>query len=146
MAVVDGFTVGVADGPPLRRDVVDALALIQAGVAKLNYVDVDTYVVHEALALITSVEDVGRQVDGARAKVLGSVERTGVYAVDGHRNAKPMVASTAKLSGAEVKARANMARVLGALPKVAALFVDGEISTCMVRRLGRAYANLVSVI
>ena len=141
MAIVDGFTVGVAEGPPLPRDAVDALALIQAGVAKLNHVDVDTHVVGEALALITSVEDVARQVDAAQAKVVASIDRTGVYAVDGHRNAKPMVANTAKLSGAEVKARANMARVLDALPMVALHYFDGEISTCMVRRLGKAYAN-----
>ena len=44
MAVVDGFVVGVAEGPPLPRDAVDALALIQAGVAKLNHANVDTYV------------------------------------------------------------------------------------------------------
>ena len=141
MAVVDGFVVGVAEGPPLPRDAVDALALIQAGVAKLNHSNVDTYVNAEALALIASVEDVGRQVDAAKAKVVASIDRTGVYAIDGHRNAKPMVANTAKLSGAEVKARANMARVLDVLPTVARHYFDGEISTCMVRRLGRAYAN-----
>ena len=141
MAVVDGFVVGVAEGPSLPRDAVDALALIQAGVAKLNHSNVDTYVNAEALALIASVEDVGRQVDAAKAKVVASIDRTGVYAIDGHRNAKPMVANTAKLSGAEVKARANMARVLDVLPTVARHYFDGEISTCMVRRLGRAYAN-----
>ena len=132
MAVVDGFTVGVAEGPPLPRGAVDALALIQAGVAKLNNVNVDTYVVGKALALITSVEDVARQVDAARSNVVASIDRTGVYAVDGHRNAKPMVANTAKLSNAEVQARANMARVLDVLPTVARHYVDGEISTCLL--------------
>ena len=141
MALVDGYTVGFADDPPFHRGVAEGVALIQAGVAKLLHTDMDTYVLDEALATITAVDDVGRQIDAARAKVVGSIDRTGVHAIDGHRNAKPMVASTAKLSGAEAKARANMARVLDVLPRVTRHYTNGEISTCMVRRLGRAYAN-----
>ncbi len=141
MAIAEGFVVGAADDPLIPRSAFDGLALMQAGVAKLLHADVDTHHGPEALELIESVEVLARQIDAARVEVLASIDRTGVHALDGHRSAKPMVANTAKLSGSEADARRKMARVLDALPQVAALFYSGEISTCMVRRLGRAYAN-----
>ena len=137
MAVVDGFVVGTAEEPLLSRPVFDGMALIQAGIAKVLDADLDTHRLAEALELIDSIERLGRQVDAAQAEVLGSIDRTGVYAIDGHRNAKPMVANAAKLSGAEVAARQKMVRVLDALPLVAAAYVRGDVSSCMIRRLGK---------
>ena len=141
MAIAEEFIVGTADESLLPRAAFDGLALMHAGVAKVLHTDFDTHHLPEALELIESVEVLARQVDAARAQVLASIDRTGVHAVDGHRSAKPMVANTAKLSGGEADARRKMARVLDVLPRIARLFYSGEISTCMVRRLGRAYAN-----
>lgn len=133
--------VGTADETLLPRRAFDGLALIQAGVTKLLCTDTDTHHSPEALELIHTLESVARQVDAARSDLFASIDRTGVHAVDGHRSAKPMIASTSKLSNAEATARQKTARVLEALPEVAKLYLEGEISTCMVRKLGRVYGN-----
>ena len=84
--------VGRADDCLISRDVADALALITAGLGKLNHVDLDTHHSLTAIELITEVEVIGRQMDVARTKVMDSIDRTGVHAVDGHRSARSMVA------------------------------------------------------
>ena len=141
MVQVREFVVGSADEPVLSRPANDALTLIQAGVAKLLHTNIDTHHLDQALATISEVELVARQVDAARVEVVASIDRTGVHAIDGHRSAKPMVAHTSKISGAEAAARAKTARMLAALPIVAKQYVDGSISTCMARKLGRVYSN-----
>lgn len=133
--------VGRADDCLISRDVADALTLIQAGVAKLNHTNLDTHHTHTAIELITEVELIGRQVDVARTKVMDSIDRTGVHAIDGHRTAKAMVSHHAKLSEAAGGARQKNMKMLRALPVVAKRYDDGEISTSVIDRLGRLYSN-----
>ncbi len=141
MELVADFEVGTTAETLLRRDAFDALVLIQAGVAKLRNADLDTHHVHAALELIDSAESVGRQLDAAKNHILESIDRTGVHAVDGHRTARAMVANTGKLSGPAAAARRKTMRALQVLPAVRRLHDDGEISTCMVNKLGKVYAN-----
>lgn len=141
MELVAEIEVGTTADTLLPRPTFDALALIQAGVTKLLHSDVGTQQLHEALELITSIEQVGRQMDAVKVTVFDAIDRTGVYAVDGHRGAKPMIAHTGKLSGPEAAARQKTTRALRALPIVADLYRDGDISTCMVRKLGKTYSN-----
>ena len=141
MTFVADFEVGTADDPSLSRPIFDGLTLMQAGLAKLPHYDLDAGDTHEALELIDSVESLGRQLDAAKARVHESIDRTGVYAIDGHRGAKPMIANTAKLSEAEAAARQKSARVLETWPLVADAYRRGEISSCMVRKLGRVHSN-----
>jgi len=105
MAIAEDFEVGAADQPLMSRAAFDGVALMQVGVAKLLDANVDTHHVPAAVETIDSVELLGRQADAAKIKVFSSVNRTGVYAVDGHRGAKPMIAHAAKLSPAEANAR-----------------------------------------
>ena len=141
MTFVADFEVGTADDPSLSRPIFDGLTLMQAGLAKLLHYDLDAGDTHEALELIDSVESLGRQLDAAKARVHESIDRTGVYAIDGHRGAKPMIANTAKLSEAEAAARQKSAKVLETLPLVADAYRRGQISSCMVRKLGRVHSN-----
>ena len=141
MTFVADFEVGISNDPLLSRPISDGLTLIQAGVAKLLHYDLDAGDTHEALELIESVESLGRQLDAAKARVHESIDRTGVYAIDGHRGAKPMIANTAKLSPSEAGARQKSANVLEALPLVAAAYRAGDISSCMVRKLGKVHSN-----
>ncbi len=141
MGCVAGIEVGSTADTLLPRSTFDSLVLIQAGVARLLDTDVGTHHVHEAIELIATVELLGRQVDAVRTQVFESIDRTGVHAVDGHRSAKPMIANAGKLSGSEAAARQKAARVLAVLPEVASAYVGGEVSSCMVRRLGRVYSN-----
>ncbi len=119
----------------------DGLALMQAGLAKLLNTDVDTHHLHTALELIDTVESMGRQLDAVKNQVFDSIDSTGVHTVDGHRTAKTMIAHAGKLSGPEADARRKTMRALRVLPAVRAAFEDGLVSTAMVNRLGRAYAN-----
>ncbi|RZV48806.1 MAG: HNH endonuclease [Acidimicrobiales bacterium] len=141
MELVADFEVGTTSDTLLDRDAFDALVLIQAGVAKLRNANLDTRNVHTALELIESVESMGRQLDAAQNHMLESIDRTGVHAIDGHGTAKTMVAHMGKLSSAEANARRQTMRALAALPTVRNVYEDGLISSCMVKRLGRTYAN-----
>ena len=141
MELVEGFVVGTAYEPVVSRPVFDGLALVQAGVAKLLHNDLEPGDIHEALVLIDEFERLGRQLDAAKLRLHESVDRTGVYAVDGHRGAKPMIANAGKLSGPEAAARQKTMKVLQALPLVAEAFRGGDIATCMVNKLGRVYSN-----
>ena len=133
--------VGTTADTLLSRPVFDGMTLIQAGVAKLLHADLDTHHLHTAHELIDGIENLGRQFDAAKAKVFESIDRTGVYAIDGHRGAKPMIANSAKLSGPEALARQRAAKALASLPQVAAAYRNGEISTCMVKKLGKVHSN-----
>ena len=141
MTLIDDFVVGTAGEPLLPRPIFDGMALMQAGVAKVLHNDIDVNGTHEALELIRSMESLGRQLDAAKARMHESIDRTGVYAIDGHRGAKPMIANTAKLSGAEALARQRSARVLEALPLIANAYRGGDVSSCMVRKLGKVHSN-----
>ena len=98
MELVADFEVGAADVSMLSRPVSDGLALVQAGVAKLLHHDLDAAGTHEALSLIDEFERMGRQLDAAKLRLHETVQTSGVYAIDGHRGAKPMIANAATVS------------------------------------------------
>lgn len=141
MVLLAEVEVGTTTDTLLPRPVFDALTLIQAGVAKLLHSDMETRQIHQALELIDSIELVGRQMDAAKIAVFDAIDHTGVYAIDGHRGAKPMIAHAGKLSGPQAAARQRTTRALRALPTVADAYRRGEISTCIVNKLGKIYAN-----
>ena len=141
MEIGADIEVGTTTDTLLPRDAFDGMTLIQMGVAKVLHADLDTHQLHAAHELIDEIENLSRQLDAAQVKVFQSIDRTGVYSVDGHRGAKPMIANAGKLSGAEAAARQKASKVLSVLPEVAAAHYNGQISTCMVKKLGRVYSN-----
>ena len=141
MELVADFLVGAADDPSLPRPVFDGLTLIQAGVAKLLHHELSSADTHEALAMIDEFEALGRQFDAAKLRLQETIERSGVYAVDGHRGSKAMIAHAGRLSGSEAAGRDKAVRVLQTLPLVAAAYRAGDISTCMLKKLGRVHSN-----
>ena len=52
-----------------------------------------------------------------------------------------MIANAATLSGPEAAGRHKAMQVLQTLPLVAAAYRSGEISSCMIRKLGRVHSN-----
>ena len=141
MELMADFVVGTTGDPLIDRDAFDGLALISAGLAKLGNADVDTFSGPVAQELVESVEAAGRQFDSVQNRVLESIDRTGVHAVDGHRTARHMVAHVGKLSIADSNTRRKTMRALAALPIVRRLHDEGQISTSMVNRLGRTFSN-----
>jgi hypothetical protein len=141
MELVADIEVGTTNDTLLPRPPFDGLALIQVGLNKLRHTDLDTHHLHEALELIDSIENMGRQADAVKTKVLDSIDRTGVHTIDGHRTSKAMVANAGKLSGPAALARQRTMNALRALPLVHAAYDSGLISTCMVNKLGRVYSN-----
>jgi hypothetical protein len=141
MGSVAEIEVGTTTETLLDRAAFDGLALVQMGLAKLLHTDVDTHHLYTALELIDTVDSTARQLDAVQNKVFDSIDTTGVHTVDGHRTAKAMIAHAGKLSGVDADARRKTMRALRVLPAVRAAFEEGLISTSMVNRLGRAYAN-----
>ena len=135
------YVVGVADEPLMNRDAYDGLVLMQAGLGKFLAANIDTQHGPAAQQLIDEVEAIGRQADAMKIKAFDSIDRSGVYALDGHRSAKPMIAHAGRLSGPEAASRQKTTKALRALPQVAVAFHGGRISTSMVNKLGRVYAN-----
>jgi hypothetical protein len=141
MELVADIEVGTTSDTSLSRPAFDGLTLIEMGLAKLLDTDLESHELAHALELIESVETAGRTLHAVQNQVFESIDRTGVHAIDGHRTAKTMVAHMGKLSNAEANARRQTMRALAALPTVRQAFEDGLISSCMVKRLGRTYAN-----
>ncbi|MFT7476379.1 MAG: hypothetical protein ACI81L_003332 [Verrucomicrobiales bacterium] len=141
MTLTTETVVGTTTDTLLPRAAFDGLTLVQAGLAKLLHTDVSTHHLHTALELIDTVESMARQLDAVQNKVFESIECTGVHSVDGHRTARTMIAHGGKLSSAEAGTRRKTMRALRVLPAVAAAFDAGLVSTCMVNKLGRVYAN-----
>ena len=110
MEIGADIEVGTTTDTLLPRDAFDGMTLIQMGVAKVLHADLDTHQLHAAHELIDEIENLSRQLDAAQVKVFQSIDRTGVYSVDGHRGAKPMIANAGKLSGAEAAARQRRPR------------------------------------
>ncbi|MEZ5380291.1 MAG: DUF222 domain-containing protein [Microthrixaceae bacterium] len=95
----------------------------------------------DAVEWITNLEHLGRRVDAAKSALVGEIQRRALHRPDGHGSAKIMVRHVARLSEAEANARAKTATAAARLPKVAAAWKAGEVSTCAVRVLGRIHAN-----
>lgn len=129
------------DRSEVSPEVERGLALIAEGLSVLASTDLAPGDVAGAGELIRQVEAVGRRVDALQVRVLGAIEGSGTFAVDGHGSAKAMVAHIGHLSSAEASRRARRVRALGALPAVAAAQEAGHLGTCQVDRIARVHAN-----
>lgn len=119
----------------------EALAAFRAGVEGLVAVGLSPGDVVEAGDLVRAVEAGARTVGSVQADLLGVIDRSGVYAADGHRSAKVLVRHAARLSDAEALRRAKAARAMVDLPAVAAAFREGRIGWCQITRVARVHAN-----
>jgi hypothetical protein len=134
--------IGVSDGADLcDASRAEALDEVDAALDRLFAVGFSPADCAEAAGLTRRLEAVGSRVASAQRQLVGEIDRTGVYAVDGHTSAKVMVRHTARLSTGEANARAREQRALQAMPAFAGAFDAGEVSACVVRRLARLHAN-----
>jgi len=117
-----------------------AAALTGAADALLS-VDLDALTPQEVMALTRAVEVARRRLDAGTDRLAGHLDRTGAFAVDGHRNAKDALTYIGRLPSAEAHARVHTARRLRRLPAVAAAHARGDIATEAVRAIARLAAN-----
>src|SRR5699024_10186758 len=87
------------------------------------------------------VEAISRRLDAGKNHLLDGCDKSGAFAVDGHRSAKPCIKHLGLLSGPEAHGRIQTARQLRQLPAVAAAFEAGLIPTDIVRAICRIAAN-----
>jgi 5-methylcytosine-specific restriction endonuclease McrA len=118
-----------------------AFAALDAALDELLAVGVTPADAADACGLIQRLEAVGSRVDAAQRRLLGEVDRTGVYGFDGHTSAKAMMRHVGRLSPGEANLRAREQRTLAAMPAFSAAFCAGDVSKCVVRRLARLHAN-----
>ena len=95
----------------------------------------------EAAAEIAGLEREARRLDARRIALLDRIDRTGVYAADGHVSARVMMRLHAHLSGPEASQRDQVMKCLRDLPAVAASYADGLVGTDQVRRIASVWAN-----
>ncbi len=96
---------------------------------------------HETRDLLAGLEVGCRRIDAARVTVLGQVQRSGLYQVDGHASAKVMVHHTCRLSGSEALRRERQEEALRHLPLLSDAYRAGAIGTEQVALVAKVYAN-----
>ena len=126
----------VADPGLERRLVVlerAVAALLEAGAAPVD--GRDAYVV------VRRLEQASRQLRAVQLDAWNDIDRRGLHLEDGHRSAKALVRFAADLSPAEAGRRDGAAKVLEAMPEVAARFRAGRIGLCHLAKLAAVHAN-----
>ncbi len=118
-----------------------ALAATRAGLADLRRLALHPADVDDAAACTRALERCAREVRALQVQVLEQIERAGLHHAEGHRSAAIFVRHKANLSKAEAKRRAKAARMLRAMPLVAAGFAVGRIGACQVDRIARTLGN-----
>ena len=106
-----------------------ALAATRAGLADLRRLALHPADVDDAAACTRALERCAREVRALQVQVLEQIERAGLHHAEGHRSAAIFVRHKANLSKAEAKRRAKAARMLRAMPLVAAGFAVGPSAT-----------------
>jgi len=102
---------------------------------------VDGWDADSAAAEIARLERESRRLDAAKIALLDRVDRSRVYATDGHFSARVMMRLHGQLSGVEAAQRGRVMRCLRDLPAVQATYADGLIGTDQVRRIAQVWAN-----
>jgi len=129
------------DSAVLKPDVAAALDDVEAALGRLGDLGVVPAGHRDAVLLIWRVECVGRRVDSLRNELFTAIDDDMLYAADGHFSAKVMVRHAGRLSPGEAAGRAAAALALAELPELKAAYERGEVGTCQIRRIGRAFAN-----
>ena len=81
------------------------------------------------------------RLDAEAADLLAELDRSGVYAVDGHSSAKVMARHVSRLSGPTAASRERVSRMMRDLPELADAYRDGRIGVDQMHLLGRVHAN-----
>ncbi|HEX9683756.1 MAG TPA: DUF222 domain-containing protein [Acidimicrobiales bacterium] len=118
-----------------------AVGALTDAVTDLQALDLEGLSAEEAMALTRAVEVVRRRLDAGTDRLAGHLDETAKHLVDGHRTAKAALGHLGRLSGAEAFGRVRTARMLRALPAVAAAYERGELPTAFVRAVARMAAN-----
>lgn len=125
----------------LRSDLEASLDSLEEGVVRLLGAELDHLSAEEELRLVGRLEALRRQIDAGTDRAAGHLDRSGAFALDGHRSAKGALKAIGRLSGPEAHGRLRTARVLRDLPQVAAAYERGSIPTAHVRAMSRVASN-----
>ena len=95
----------------------------------------------QAIAQIKALERLRRKTAALSLACQLELERSGVYADDGHASPKVMVRHVGRLSNAEAAGRTKQSHMCRSLPQITAAFRAGELGVAQVDLLGRIHAN-----
>ena len=118
-----------------------ALEAIEAGLDRLQALDLDAMPGGDVTALMAGVERITRRASATQLSLLDAVQQRELHRADGHATAKTMLRHVGRLSHGEAAARGRSMRMCRELPAVRAAFRAGDIGVDHVCLLGRVHAN-----
>ncbi len=95
----------------------------------------------DAQAELWRLEQEHRRLEYRLTALIDAVDRSGVFADDGHRSVKQWAIGIAHWTPAEAALRLRCARMLRDLPAVAAMLGAGELPIAHLRAIAAAWAN-----
>ncbi len=117
-----------------------ALDALDAAVVLVQTADLDAAPADE-LAATRRLEAARRRLDHGTVRVVGHLDTSAAFSLDGHRNARCALKHLGRLPGAEALGRLTTARALRDLPAVEAAYALGQIPTGHVRVIARTVSN-----
>lgn len=124
-----------------RSDLEASLDTLELGVVQLLDADLGQLSAEEELRLVGRLEALRRRLDAGTDRAAGHLDRSGAFALDGHRSAKGALKAIGRLSGPEAHRRLRTARALRELPRVAAAYEAGAIPTAHARAISGVASN-----
>ena len=122
-------------------EVEEVLAGVERALDRVDAIGVAPVDGRDAYEVARRVERIARRVYSVQVHLVDDIEQRGLFTEDGHRTARALVGFAANLSGADATRRAKAARMLRAMPAVAAGLRCGTIGIAQVDRIARVHAN-----
>jgi hypothetical protein len=146
MELADDPTGDVGPATPHHKPLVNgslqaAFAAVDEALDALMAAGFDPANCADGASIITNLESLGARVGACQVEALHQLDKSQVYAVDGHHSAKVMARHVGRLSNGEAAARTGCVKAARNLPLFRAAHEAGRISTSVMRRMARLHAN-----
>jgi hypothetical protein len=93
-------------------------------------------------AVLGEIERVRRGLEAVAVRVVGDVDRRGLYLDDGHRRPANWLRASVNVSGVEAAQRARLTRLCVAVPAVVDELAAGRLGLAHAAELARVHANV----
>jgi len=119
----------------------EVLTAADAALARLQAVDPQALSGEQRMQALGHIELLRRALDHADCRLIGALDASGGFEIDGHRNTKSAVKHRCRVTGAEALRRVRTARAWRHLPAVAVACERRQIPVESMRAIATAVAN-----